>query len=216
MVFSKSLFALLFIALITSPSFGKEFSILKYFNGINTNKLPCQMKLIDNWLSDEYMCTFKNSETDIFEFQSDPISKEVFRFHRYILLNKSDVSMAIEQLIKKYGEPRSTFLDKDFNPPLPTMVWGDSRLDIISAYDVFITNSKKGGVGLSSSFLKCEGSFGQCNELFNVTGSPSTVVLSLMVYDVDRARYSNIVIKTGKPPQPKKIVNTQDAAELKY
>ena len=207
-------FSLLLLATIISTySWGEDFKVLDYYNGINISELPCKMALTDKG---EYMCSFGNSETDVFEFQSDPIGKEVFRLHRYILLKKSDAQKVAKQLVQKFGKPNSVFYDKDFNPPVPVMAWGDSQLDIITKYDVFIINQKKGGVGLSSKFLSCKYSFGQCNKLFGVSGSSNEIVLSLMIFDVDRRDYSETVLRTGKHPQPKNAIKTQDATKLEY
>lgn len=199
---------------VIEPNKGKQFKLLDYYNGIKASELPCRLTLIENWLGDEYMCAFRNSDTDVFQFHSNPLSKEVSKIFRYMLLNTSDAPQVIQQLKKNYGEPKASFLDKDFKTPLPYMVWGDSVLDItpwswkdsrsnvITEYNVFITNSKKGGVGLSSRFLKCSGS-GQCSQFFGVeTNTPNLVVLRLMIFDVDRSNFSQTVISTGKAPVP--------------
>ncbi len=205
----KTVNALLFLILTSSSSFANEFKILDYYAGINTDKLPCKMELVKNWLtSDQYMCAFKKSKHDIIEFQSDYISQKAYQIDRYILLNVSDALKITVQLLSKYGQPYSSYQDESFGTELPIMTWRDS---------------KKQGVSLSLNFLKCSGSsFGKCRALFGVTkNSPDKALLNLTIFDNKRHHYSKIVMKTGKRPKPVKvntlnIQETQDITDLEF
>ena len=101
---TKPTLSLLFLALFSSSSIANEFKILDYHNGIKTDKLPCKMEAIDNWFTgDQYMCRFDNSATDVVEFQSDFISREVYQIDRYILIDISDARTLAKKIIKKNG-----------------------------------------------------------------------------------------------------------------
>ena len=221
---TKPTLSLLFLALFSSSSIANEFKILDYHNGIKTDKLPCKMEAIDNWFTDDqYMCRFNNSATDVVEFQSDFISREVYQIDRYILLDISDAKTLTKKILKKYGNPDSGTLDNSFVIPLPVMAWGDTKIKRTSAQSSSIAHPKKQGVGFSLQFLKCSGSsLGRCRSIFDVTtNSPNKTVLNLTVFDAARHAYSQKVITTGKAPETKKpieveVKGTQDINSLKF
>ena len=220
----KPTLSLLSLALISSGAIANEFKILDYHNGIKTNKLPCKMKVVKNWLAnDQYMCVFNNSKTDIIEFQSDPISQEVYQIDRYILLNNVDALALSKMLFIKYGEPNDGFQNKSFRNPLPMMTWGESKIIKTSIYSAKITHPEKNGAGLSLQFLQCSGSsLGKCRNLFDITNnSPDLAVLNLTIFDADKHNYSATVIETGKAPKVEKIIKTetfktQDITDFKF
>jgi len=216
---TKPTLSLLFVALFSSSSIANEFKILDYHNGIKTDKLPCKMEVIDNWFTDDqYMCRFNNSATDVVEFQSDFISREVYQIDRYILLDISDAKTLTKKILNKYGNPDSGALNNSFIVPLPVMVWGDTKIE-----RTYAIHPEKQGVGLSLQFRKCGGSsLGMCRLIFDVTtDSPNKVVLHLTVFDAARHTYSQKVITTGKAPETKKstdleVKGTQDINSLKF
>ena len=221
---TKPTLSLLFLALFSSSSIANEFKILDYHNGIKTDKLPCKMKVVKNWLAnDQYMCVFNNSKTDVMEFQSDPISQEVYQIDRYVLLNNVDALAISKKLFIKYGKPSNGFQNKSFRHPLPMMTWGDSKIIKTSIYSAKIMHPERNGAGLSLQFLQCSGSsLGKCRNLFDITSnSPNLTVLNLTIFDADRYNYSAIVIETGKAPKVKKIIKTetfktQDITDFKF
>ncbi len=221
---TKPTLSLLFLALFSSSSIANEFKILGYHNGIKTDRLPCKMEAIDNWFTgDQYMCRFDNSATDVVEFQSDFISREVYQIDRYILIDILDARTLAKKIIKKYGDPDSGALDNSFIMPLPIMAWGDAKIERTSENSTSVVHPKKQGVGLSLQFLKCGGSsLGRCRSIFDVaTNSPNKTVLHLTVFDAARHAYSQKVITTGKAPETKKptkieIKETQDINNLKF
>ena len=220
----KPTLSLLFVALFSLSSIANEFKILDYHNGIKTDKLPCKMEVVDNWFSaDQYMCRFNNSDSDVIEFQSDFISREVYQIDRYILLDISDARTLAKKIIKKYGDPASGALDNSFITPLPIMTWGETRLDRTSEHSVHIAHPKTQGIGLSLQYLKCNGnSLGKCRSIFDLTtNSPDKTVLHLTVFDAERHDYSQKVITTGKAPVTNKPLEpktgeAQDINSIKF
>ncbi len=216
--------SLLFVVLISLSSIANEFTILDYHNGIKTDKLPCKMGMVNNWIqNDQYMCVFNNSKTDVMEFQSDPISQEVYRIDRYVLLKTVDALAISKKLFIKYGKPNDGFQNKSFLIPLPMMTWGESKIEKTSIYSANIKHPEKNGTGLSLQFLQCSGiSLGKCRNLFDITSnSPNLTVLNLTIFDADRYNYSTIVIKTGKAPKIEKTIKietlkTQDITDFKF
>ncbi len=213
---------LLSLTLLPTISVAKNFQILNYYNGMKANKLPCKMGVVNNWLTaNQYMCEFKKSKTDILEFQSDPVSQEIFQVDRYILLKAIDALPISKKLFTKYGKPNSGFKNKSFRDPLPMMTWGDSKIEKTSIYSANVKHPKDNGLGLSLQFLQCKGtSLGKCRNLFNITNnSPNLVVLNLTIFDAARYNYSKTVIETGEPPKiikPIKVEThaTQDVTDL--
>jgi len=197
---------LLILILLPIASIAKDFQILDYHNGIKTDKLPCKMKLIENWFSaDQYMCKFNNSTVDVIEFQSDFISQEIYQIDRYILSDISDAKILAKKILKKYGDPVSATLNNGFVTPLPIMTWGDTKIKRTSEFSTSIAHPEKQGVGLSLQFHECNGiSLGKCRSIFDITtNSPNKIVLNLTVFDAKRNDYSQKVIATGKAPETK-------------
>ena len=167
-------------------------SILNYTTGMSIKDIPCKMKSEDKFWSGGkiYWCTHNLSNKDKIVFWGNPITKEVVKIFRYILIKTTDTQKVLENFKSEYGEPKdSVVLEKEIKEF--KFVWGDSYFSYFDKtsvpVEVMIVNDKVHGLGLSLSTDICDNPlFGNdCNE-FGIKVDQSYTVILLMLWDVDK------------------------------
>ena len=174
----KKLLTLLLLSPLVS---GEELDVSGYIAGKDQSQYDCPSYLEKSPYGD-YACLKRISDSDVIIFHSDPYTKLVGKFFRYMLIEKSDLEIFKEKLIQKYGEPDV----KAYEGVKERFGWGNVILESAGGFGLTFNNGpKKNGESIRVTFGECQNIFWDetdCPGLFGVE-NPNKLIANIYMFN---------------------------------
>ena len=191
-------------------------SVNGYIAGKDQSQYDCSSYLEKSPYGD-YACLKRISDSDVIIFHSDPYTKLVGKFFRYMLIEKSDLETFKEKLIRKYGEPNV----KAYEGVKEIFGWGNVILESAGGFGLtFNKGSKKNGKSIRVTFGECKNFFWDetdCSGLFGVE-NPNKLIANIYMFNDEAyvlnfnslVRKRDIRIPLEYPDAPTENINDLD------
>ena len=175
----KKLLALLLLSpLVVSEGL----DVVGYSAGKHQSEYNCVSYATEDTFLEKFSCLERRSSSDVIIFHSDPYTKLVGKFFRYVLIEKSDLKAFKEKLIQNYGKPDA----EAYKGAKEKFGWGNVILESGSGFGLtFASGPKKGGESIRVSFWECRNIFWDetdCPGLFGIE-NPNKIIASIYMFN---------------------------------
>tara|TARA_B110000858_G_scaffold118639_1_gene135359 strand:+ start:3501 stop:4139 length:639 start_codon:yes stop_codon:yes gene_type:complete len=145
----KKLLALLLLTPLVS---GEGLDVAGYSAGKHQTDYDCAVYAAEDTFLEKFTCLKRRGSSDVIIFHSDPHTKLVGKFFRYVLIEKSDLKTFKQKLFQKYGEPDV----KAYKGIKEKFGWGNVILESAGGFGLsFNKGPEKNGESIRVTFGEC-------------------------------------------------------------